>query len=534
MAANNTQITLTASNQTAAAFTQVNNALGGLKTSAAGVLSSFGGLGSAITVGGFVAFAKSTIDSADAMNDLAIATGTSVASLASYKLAAEQSGSNVEGLAKGLGKLSVFMGKNADEATRLGITARDPVAAFAQLADTLSSVQDPAERNALAAKVLGKSYAELMPLLAQGGDSLRAQAAAAGPYAESMAKMAKSADEFNDALAGIQQSASVSLLPLVKLLGETATAATQAAEGLTGMDAALAGMGQLGTVGQTIAVVWANVAYVFEQTGNEIGGIAAQLAALGSGDMAGAAAIGKMMKADAEKARGELDKLEKRIMQFQAAGSKPAAGKKGGAAFDTSEILGGADAAEKLQSSMAKAFSTKPLDDFIAGFSSRAAKIKQEYAKLAVDIGGKKDGPATGLDVSSDIGAAKGALASGDALKADALVERAKSGLKDLASFEQSYYARQLQDVELSMNTAATKAAEASRDSIKAMMNKQAEALANMDPVHIPIAVEAIAQDWIKVMDIVRQNLIDKPFEAQLQVSNVDDIARAAAKRGAR
>jgi hypothetical protein len=99
------------------------------------------------------------------------------------------------------------MAKNADEAARLGITAKDPTDAFAQLADVIGQVEDPAQRNALAMKVLGKSYAEVMPLLAQGGDALREQAAAAGPYAERMATLAKAADEFNDSLASIGQSA---------------------------------------------------------------------------------------------------------------------------------------------------------------------------------------------------------------------------------------------------------------------------------------------------------------------------------------
>ena len=62
-------------------------------------------------------------------------------------------------------------------------------------ADVIGQVEDPAQRNALAMKVLGKSYDEVMPLLAQGGDALRAQAAAAGPYAERMVTLAKAAEK---------------------------------------------------------------------------------------------------------------------------------------------------------------------------------------------------------------------------------------------------------------------------------------------------------------------------------------------------
>ena len=78
---------------------------------------------------------------------------------------------------------------------------------------------------------------------------------------------------------------------------------------------------------QTLGVLGANVAYVFSQTGNEIGGIAAQLAALGRLDFKGAGAIGQMMRKDAAQARAELDALEKRIMGL--AGSTQAAISKG-------------------------------------------------------------------------------------------------------------------------------------------------------------------------------------------------------------
>lgn len=277
------------------------------------------------------------------MRDLAIATGTSVEALARYQLAAKQSGTDIETVAKAMGKLSVFMAQNSEEAASLGITARDPAKALAQLADVLAKVEDPAQRNALAMKVLGRSYTDVMPLLAQGGDELRKQADAAGPYAKGMADLADKADRFNDALAALAQQGSAALLPMVEAFLDLSDAAFQAGEGLEGFDAALAGLGQAGTVGQTIAVVWANVSYVFKQVGTEIGGIAAQIAALARLDIKGAGSIGKMMKDDAAKARAELDALEKRIMTFKAAARAPAqsgAKTRAGGAFDVAGLMG--------------------------------------------------------------------------------------------------------------------------------------------------------------------------------------------------
>lgn len=233
MADNKTRIILTAEDKTAAAFASVKRGLSGLQSSASTFSRAFAGLGAGLSVAGLASFVKSSIDAADNMRDLAIATGTSVKALASYELAANQSGTSIEALAKGMGKLSVFMANNAEEAKKLGITAKDPAEAFAQLADALARAETPAQRNALAMKVLGKSYAELMPLLAQGGQALRQQSADAGPYAERMAKIAEESDKFNDAMAKLgQNSRSVGLTLANALLPSLNRIIVQMEEGI--------------------------------------------------------------------------------------------------------------------------------------------------------------------------------------------------------------------------------------------------------------------------------------------------------------
>jgi lambda family phage tail tape measure protein len=168
--------------------------------------ASFASLTGLLVGGSFTAWVKSSIDAADTMRDLAIATGTNVQALASYELAAQQSGTTIDAVAAGMGRLSLFMAKNSEEAAKLGITAQDPAQAMIQLAAALEKAATPADRNALANQVLGKSYAELMPLLAQGGAELRAQTAAAEPYAKKMAEMADKADAFNDNMATLGTS----------------------------------------------------------------------------------------------------------------------------------------------------------------------------------------------------------------------------------------------------------------------------------------------------------------------------------------
>lgn len=86
--------------------------------------------------------------------------------------------------------------------------------------------------------------------------------------------------------------------------------ATGASKGLSGV------INGIGTTGiEALAVVGANVVFVFKGIGREIGGIAAQFAALARLDFKGFKFIGDSMKKDAEEARRELDAFEKRVLE---------------------------------------------------------------------------------------------------------------------------------------------------------------------------------------------------------------------------
>lgn len=68
------------------------------------------------------------------------------------------------------------------------------------------------------------------------------------------------------------------------------------------------------TVFETLAVLGANLAFVFKATGKEIGAWAAQIAAILRGDFKGARFIRDAATSDAKAARAELDALEKKIL----------------------------------------------------------------------------------------------------------------------------------------------------------------------------------------------------------------------------
>lgn len=67
---------------------------------------------------------------------------------------------------------------------------------------------------------------------------------------------------------------------------------------------------------QAVTVLGGNVAFVLKGIGVELGGIAAQAAAVAQLDFSGAAAIGRAMREDAAVARAEFDAWERRILQL--------------------------------------------------------------------------------------------------------------------------------------------------------------------------------------------------------------------------
>lgn len=151
--------------------------------SAAKMAHAFEGVGSALrdvfagvaVQQSFAAFGRlvtEAIDAQDALSDLSKSTAISIDLLAGLKGAAVTSGTDLEGVAAAVNKLSVNIGKNAEQFAAVGITAREPLEALKQLADVYSAIEDPQIRAAFAAEAVGKSWASLAPLLSEGGQAI--------------------------------------------------------------------------------------------------------------------------------------------------------------------------------------------------------------------------------------------------------------------------------------------------------------------------------------------------------------------------
>jgi hypothetical protein len=203
-------------------------------------------------VAGLTALVKSVADTADEMRDLSQITGVSTEALSGLGLAAEKSGSSLEGVAGSFKFMQKAIAdattgsKEANEAlAALGVTAEElrtlsPEAQFETLAKAIMQVEDPTRRMQLGMQVFGKSFAELLPVMKtvaeEGIDPLTQRARDLGIVIES--QTAEQADQFNDALTelaavgkGLAIQLGSALLPLfvdvAKTILEAAVAVTK-------------------------------------------------------------------------------------------------------------------------------------------------------------------------------------------------------------------------------------------------------------------------------------------------------------------
>jgi lambda family phage tail tape measure protein len=161
-------------------------------------------LGAAAAVEKLVEGVHGVIEYADHLNDLSKSTGLAIETLDGLSLTAKQSGTDLDGLADSISKLSVNMGKDAEKYRALGITAKDPIEAFKQLSDIFVGIQDPQLRAALGAEALGKSWKSSAPVLAEGSKSIGEMIQKGHDLSGVTKETAEMADKFNDSMAELE------------------------------------------------------------------------------------------------------------------------------------------------------------------------------------------------------------------------------------------------------------------------------------------------------------------------------------------
>lgn len=264
----------------------------------------------------FIYAAKQSIDAADGLNDLSQKTGFSVERLVGYKLIAEQSGTTTEGLALAVKNLSKFMVEHGDVLKKHGITAKDADSALVQLADVFKALPDGIEKAALSMKLFGRHGTDMIPVVNLGSEEIETLITRSHALSSVTSESAKRADEFNDRMTELKTVVQsfvfqvvTPALPLMTELVKTVTDSGKSSENAAG------GFSILTETMRAGAVLFGNVKFVLNGIGTELGGIAAQAAALGRGDFKAFSAIGQMMREDAEKARADFDAWENRILE---------------------------------------------------------------------------------------------------------------------------------------------------------------------------------------------------------------------------
>ncbi|MES2634000.1 MAG: hypothetical protein V4669_13585 [Pseudomonadota bacterium] len=296
---------------------------------------ALGGIGAGLSVAAFAGWIKGAIDAADSMNDLSKSTDIAVGKLAGLKMAAKQSGGDLDSVAKSINKLQLEIGKDADKFAKIGITAKDGLGAFKQLSDVFKEIRDPQLRAAVAAEALGKSWAGAAPLLSEGSKKIQEMVDKGELLSGMNQASATASDDFNDRLVELQTALGGTALILANqvlpLLTALAEDLTTSASDVNGLDSSFS---PLTETLRAVIILLGNVGFVLKGVGTEIGVLAAQADALGIGftemlNPAAAAAravtigaegwrkfntIGKEARESAAWARADFDAWEKKML----------------------------------------------------------------------------------------------------------------------------------------------------------------------------------------------------------------------------
>lgn len=278
---------------------------GGMAGLKAGAAAAAAAIATAAVAAG--AMAKASIDAADSAGEAAAAAGITVEQYTrlGYAMKFSVGGADaLDGSMKFLNKSMFDAANGSAQASmafdRLGIaytntdgSLRDSTEVMLDVADKFSTMQDGAQKSAMAMDIFGKSGADMVPFLNQGREGISALTDQADRLGVTLTgDVADAAGQFNDnidilkgAAQGFGNQVMKGLLPALNNLGNemvaTADNGDQMASAADGVVAILKGVV---TVGVTVSATLQGI-------GNAIGGIAAATVAALSGDFKGAAQI---------------------------------------------------------------------------------------------------------------------------------------------------------------------------------------------------------------------------------------------------
>jgi hypothetical protein len=312
-------IVIAATDATAGAFSAVQGRLQALGAQSQSVVSKFAGfsaaIGGLVGAAGIGALFQQTVQGLTALNDVADATGAAIDKLGGLENVAVRTGTSFETVSGALIKLNQGLnaatkGSDLERTLRaIGLSAeqlrqQDPADALVSVAQALGKFADDGNKARVVQELFGRSVREVAPLLknlaengVQAATGLKEQADAAEQFSRALLQLRKDSTDASRDLAG-------EVLPTL----------TRVVEALRDSEALQVFGKAIRTAVQAIAVLGANVSFVFQGVGREIGAIGAQIIALAKLDITGFRAISEAVREDARRARAELDAFERRVL----------------------------------------------------------------------------------------------------------------------------------------------------------------------------------------------------------------------------
>jgi len=254
-----TNIEITAENKTTKAFTSVQSSLSKLSTSLSSTMgkakTSFGKFNNSLTstggkmaaligIGGTGALTKNLLDMSTQLADTSKQLGINTTDLQKFELAATQTGATSEQFFGAMAKLNKEMGDAAegnkvaiDKFDRLGVSltdatgkARDTEDIFLDVADSVSKIEDSAQKGFAVDQIFGRGGGKtLIPLLSQGATAIKdmgSEFEKAGSILDE--KFIKNANATDSALGQLKKTVQVAfsqvLSELLPLINSTAKA----------------------------------------------------------------------------------------------------------------------------------------------------------------------------------------------------------------------------------------------------------------------------------------------------------------------
>lgn len=205
-------------------------------------------LGTAISIGGLVAGAVQISESLDRVKDLGDRFGETAESIQRADVAARLFGSDIEAVARGIGKVTLNAyqatkngGEMAENFKKIGIEATSFVnlpleAKIVALSEAYQKATGSGEGLAEMQSVMGRSAAELIPLLAQGPAAIKATMDEALVASQNVVD---AVDTFYDRLVVVKQAAAVFFGFIVQGILSIASTWGAATGGMIGVQRAL-------------------------------------------------------------------------------------------------------------------------------------------------------------------------------------------------------------------------------------------------------------------------------------------------------